>query len=178
MWVRISPSAPSACLFEWLMKSVQKTDDRRLSEGSNPSASATALILCGIRAVEGFFFCFSLWISDSNGVNGRVFLIIHTFAVWQIAPNGIGFHAQFFCNFRNFENTLILFRCNIPISRPCSANCGLDSYQSLKAECFIYSCKALVRKFTESVRKSNGRILLKGTNPSANVTISKVSDCS
>lgn len=78
----------------------------------------------------------------------------------------------------DIENTLILFRCNIPISRPCSANCGLDSYQSLKAECFIYSCKALVRKFTESVRKSNGRILLKGTNPSANVAISKVSDCS
>lgn len=78
----------------------------------------------------------------------------------------------------DIENTLILFRCNIPISRLCSANCGLDSYQSLKAECFIYSCKALVRKFTESVRKSNGRILLKGTNPSANVTISKVSDCS
>lgn len=78
----------------------------------------------------------------------------------------------------DIENTLILFRCNIPISRLCSANCGLDSYQSLRAECFIYSCKALVRKFTESVRKSNGRILLKGTNPSANVTISKVSDCS
>lgn len=78
----------------------------------------------------------------------------------------------------DIENALILFRCNIPISRLCSANCGLDSYQSLKAECFIYSCKALVRKFTESVRKSNGRILLKGTNPSANVTISKVSDCS
>lgn len=55
------------------MKSVQKTDDGRLSEGSNPSASATALILCGIRAGEGFFFCFSLRISDSNGVNGRVF---------------------------------------------------------------------------------------------------------
>lgn len=48
------------------MKSVQKTDDGRLSEGSNPSASATALILCGIRAGEGFFFCFSLRISDSN----------------------------------------------------------------------------------------------------------------
>lgn len=54
------------------MKSVQKTDDGRLSEGSNPSASATALILCGIRAGEGFFFCFSLRISDSNGVNGRI----------------------------------------------------------------------------------------------------------
>lgn len=51
----------------------------------------------------------------------------------------------------DIENTLILFRCNIPISRLCSANCGLDSYQSLKAECFIYSCKALVRTFTESV---------------------------
>ena len=37
------------------MESVQKTDDGRLSEGSNPSASATALILCGIRAGEGFF---------------------------------------------------------------------------------------------------------------------------
>ena len=48
------------------MKSVQKTDDGRLAEGSNPSASATALILCGIRAGEGFFFCFSLRISDSN----------------------------------------------------------------------------------------------------------------
>ena len=74
------------------MKSVQKTDDGRLSEGSNPSASATALILCGIRAGEGFFFYFSLRISDSNGVNGRIFLIIHAFAVWQIAPNSIGFY--------------------------------------------------------------------------------------
>lgn len=83
------------------MKSVQKTDDGKLSEGSNPSASATALILYVIRAGEGFFFCFSLRISDPNGVNGRVFLIVHALAIWQIAPNGIGFHAHFFCNFRN-----------------------------------------------------------------------------
>lgn len=74
------------------MESVQKTDDGKLSEGSNPSASATALILCGIRAGEGFFFCFSLRISDPNGVNGRVFLIVHALAIWQIAPNGIGFY--------------------------------------------------------------------------------------
>ena len=39
--VRISPSAPYACLSEWSMESVQKTDGRILPEGSNPSASAT-----------------------------------------------------------------------------------------------------------------------------------------
>lgn len=189
------------------MESVQKTDDGRLSEGSNPSASATALILCGIRAGEGFFFCFSLRISDSNGVNGRVFLMMPArlamvllgipcswrrrtvcivTSILSVPRRYRSLYHSNCCTFiiqqnnkivqkpkvpsfttdssvrNDIENTLILFRCNIPISRLCSANCGLDSYQSLK----------------ESVRKSNGRILLKGTNPSANVTISKVSDCS
>lgn len=61
-------SAPSffGQVSEWSMESVQKTDDGRLSEGSNPSASATALILCGIRAGEG-----SSWLPVQNIRNLR-----------------------------------------------------------------------------------------------------------
>ena len=54
MWVRPSPSAPDACLFEWLMKSVQKTDDRKLSEGSNPSASAKKAYAWCLSSIVSF----------------------------------------------------------------------------------------------------------------------------
>lgn len=115
------------------MKSVQKTDDGRLSEGSNPSASATALILCGIRAGEGFFFCFSLRISDSNGVNGRIFLIIHAFAVWQIAPNSIGFYTQFFCNEMPARLAMVL------LGIPCS--------WSRRTVCIVASILSVPRRY-------------------------------